>query len=261
MNGETGVLEKIDELGPWFHNLHLPGNVQTAPDHFLGDFPNCKWREIAPALPTDLTGQRVLDIGCNAGFYSFALAERGAEVVGIDMDDRYLAQARWAATVIGSPSVSFERRSVYEVTSLPGKFDIIIFSGVLYHLRHPLLALDLLAELEPKTLVLQTLTRGDNAASPLAREDVDFDTRDRLQAQAWPAMAFIENTFCGDPTNWWVPNHACVLAMLRSAGFIVLAQPGHEIYVCGRRPGGAETFIDEAHRHAARILGLGGATQ
>ena len=50
----------------------LPGrDIQTAPDHFLGDFPRFKWLEIAPHIPEDLKGWRVLDIGCNAGFYSF----------------------------------------------------------------------------------------------------------------------------------------------------------------------------------------------
>ncbi len=68
----------IAALGPWFHNLHLPDGRQTAPGHPLGDFPSFKWRELAPSLPQDLTGWSALDIGCNAGFYSFELARRGA---------------------------------------------------------------------------------------------------------------------------------------------------------------------------------------
>ena len=44
------------ELGPWFHNLHLPDGVQTAPDHPLGDFPRWKWEEIAPHLPVSPKG-------------------------------------------------------------------------------------------------------------------------------------------------------------------------------------------------------------
>src|SRR4051812_58580 len=58
---------EIASLGPWFHNLHLPDGTQTAPDHELGDFPSFKWRNIAAAVPQDLSGWRVLDIGCNAG--------------------------------------------------------------------------------------------------------------------------------------------------------------------------------------------------
>ena len=54
---------QIEALGPWFHNLHLPGGVQTVPDHFLGgDFPRFKWLEIAPHIPQDLSGWRVLSL-------------------------------------------------------------------------------------------------------------------------------------------------------------------------------------------------------
>src|SRR5437763_161621 len=78
---------EIQSLAPWFHNLHLPSGVQTCPRHWLGDFPAFKWREVAPVIPEDLTGWHCLDIGCNAGFYSFELAKRGASLVGIDCDE------------------------------------------------------------------------------------------------------------------------------------------------------------------------------
>lgn len=227
-----GYSEVIDELGPWFHNLRLPDGSQTAPSHFLGDFPAFKWREIEPNLPRDLSGKRVLDIGCNAGFYSFALAERGAEVLGIDSDPRYLRQARWAQDVLGVSSVRFEEISVYDVDRLDGNFDIVFFMGVFYHLRHPLLALDLVARLEPELLVFQTLTFGGEEVSPHVRDETDFVSRHLLAEPGWPHMAFIEKTFCHDPTNWWVPNHAAVEGMLRSAGFRVKQRPAHEIYLC-----------------------------
>src|SRR3954447_19506754 len=95
--GSDELGRQIARLAPWFHNLHLPSGHQTAPDHPLGDFPAWKWGQIAPHVPADLSGQRVLDIGCNAGFYSFQLAARGAEVLAIDTDEHYLGQARWAA--------------------------------------------------------------------------------------------------------------------------------------------------------------------
>src|SRR4051794_9600043 len=102
------------ELAPWFHNLHLPDGRQTAPDHPLGDFPAWKWRELTPHLPDDLSGKRALDIGCNAGFYSFELARRGADVLAIDLDERYLRQAGWARGELGlDERVELRRMSVY----------------------------------------------------------------------------------------------------------------------------------------------------
>src|SRR5881275_182836 len=133
----SDVDEQVRALAPWFHNLHLPDGTQTCPDHRFGDFPAFKWREIAPHLPQDLAGWSCLDIGCNAGFYSFELARRGATVLGIDLDHRYLAQARWAAPRLGvSRLVRFERMQVYDLAHRlpPGeKFDLVLFMGVLYH--------------------------------------------------------------------------------------------------------------------------------
>ena len=86
---------EVSALAPWFHNIDLGHGVHTAPEHFLGDYPRFKYARFADALPADLTGKTVLDIGCNAGFYSVEMAKRGAaRVLGIDSDDRYLRQAR-----------------------------------------------------------------------------------------------------------------------------------------------------------------------
>src|SRR5437764_1834439 len=97
VKSESRARSQIEALRPWFHNVHLPDGTQTCPDHWLGDFPRFKWQQIAPHLPADLTGWTALDIGCNAGFYSFELVRRGAAVLGIDSDERYLRQARWTA--------------------------------------------------------------------------------------------------------------------------------------------------------------------
>ncbi|HEY0031829.1 MAG TPA: DUF1698 domain-containing protein, partial [Devosia sp.] len=104
------IRQKVEALGPWFHNLDL-GGVRTAPEHFLGDYPNIKWRKIADAIPADLQGKSVLDIGCNAGFYSIEMKKRGAaRVLGIDFDDVYLNQARFAAEV-AEADIEFRKMS------------------------------------------------------------------------------------------------------------------------------------------------------
>src|SRR5882724_11710944 len=146
------IRRRIDALGPWFHNLDLHG-VPTAPSHFLGDYPAAKWRHFADVIPKSLKGKTVLDIGCNAGFYALEMKRRGADrVVGIDSDEDYLAQARFAAQVCGL-DIELMQLSVYDVARLGERFDLVFFMGVLYHLRHPLLALDLIHERVAKDLL------------------------------------------------------------------------------------------------------------
>ena len=222
---------RIEALAPWFHNLTL-GGIQTAPDHFLHDYPNSKFRHFAHVLPADLTGKSVLDIGCNAGFYSLEMKRRGAaRVLGIDSDERYLAQGRLAAEVEGV-DIEFRRLDVYDVGRLGERFDLVIFMGVLYHLRHPLLALDLIREhVADDLLLFQTLQRGSEQVDAV-EEDYDFFEQGHFDSPGYPKMHFIERYYSGDPSNWWAPNMAGSLAMLRSSGFEVLEHPEPEVYLC-----------------------------
>lgn len=235
--GHPDQQHQIDALAPWFHNLHLPSGVQTFPDHFLGgDFPTFKWRQVAPFLPDDLSGWRVLDVGCNAGFYSFELARRGASVLGIDVEPHYLAQARWASREMGLQArVEFQRMEVYELARSSEVFDLVWFMGVFYHLRYPLLALDLLAQRTRSLMMFQTLTMPGDSVYP-DTADCSIDDRTPLLEPGWPKMAFVEQRLAGDPTNWWAANHAGVEAMLRSSGPRVEARPGHEMYLCTPDP-------------------------
>jgi tRNA (mo5U34)-methyltransferase len=223
---------RIEALGPWFHNINL-GGVWTAPEHFLGDYPNVKFQRFAPHLPADLTGKSVLDIGCNAGFYSMEMKRRGAErVVGIDSDDRYLEQARFAAATLGYDNIEFRNLSVYDVASLGEKFDVVIFMGVLYHLRHPLLALDLIREhVAGDLLLFQSMQRGSMEVPDLAA-DYPFEETAIFDDPAYPKLHFIEREYAHDWTNWWVPNRACVEGMLRSAGFSIETRAEDEVYIC-----------------------------
>jgi tRNA (mo5U34)-methyltransferase len=229
-------------LGPWFHNLHLPDGTETAPAHPLGDFPRTKWQQIAPHVPPDLTGLTALDIGCNAGFYSFELARRGARVRALDIDRHYLQQAAWAARRYGlQDAIEFQHGSIYSLAHSPERYDIVWFFGVLYHLRHPLLALDILHRAVKRQLFLQTLT-SPGAVQSAVPGNITLDERVAMNREDWPRMAFIEKTLENDPTNWWAPNGACVEAMLRAAGFHVTARPAHEMYVA--EPAGDESAVN-----------------
>jgi tRNA (mo5U34)-methyltransferase len=225
------VIQRVAELGPWFHNMEIAG-VETAPDHFLGDYPRFKWQGFAHVVPEDLTGLTVLDIGCNGGFYSLEMKKRGAErVVAVDSDERYLEQARFAASSSGL-DIEFHQLSVYDVAKLGEKFDLVIFMGVLYHLRHPLLALDLIHEHVAKDMMLfQSMQRGSDQLPKLA-DDYDFSEWAIFDQPEYPKFFFIEKSYAKDPTNWFVPNRAGMEAMLRSAGFRIEHHPEREVYLC-----------------------------
>jgi tRNA (mo5U34)-methyltransferase len=248
------VAEEIQNLGPWFHNLHLPRGLQTAPHHVLGDFPAFKWEQLAPSLPDRMDGWTVLDVGCNAGFYTFQLAGRGAQVTGIDVDPRYLRQAEWAASQFGlSHRVQFRRMQIYDLAGEAKQYDMVLFMGVFYHLRYPLLALDIVARVVRHLLVFQSMTApGDEVCETPA--DLALDQRELLLNSGWPRLAFIEHRVMGDPTNWWVPNHAAVLALMRASGFRVLSRPAPETYLCvpdPSNPSAVETWDIEQFRSAA----------
>jgi tRNA (mo5U34)-methyltransferase len=227
--------QRVRALDPWFHNLDLRG-IRTAPDHFLGNYPEKFFQHFSAALPADLSGWSVLDVGCNAGYYCFEMKRRGAaRVVGLEPDGRYLAQARLSAEVLGL-EVEFLQRDVYTVGSLDGPFDLVLFLGVLYHLRHPLLALDLLRRhAVGRMLVFQTMLRGDAEVAPVA-EDYPFHDRTPFDQPGYPRLHFVERRYAHDHTNWWVPNRACAEAMLRSAGFDIADHPDGEVYVCRPSP-------------------------
>lgn len=240
--------DTVRRLGPWFQNLHLPGGLKTAPEHFLGDFPSFKWNAIQSHLPANLKGWRVLDIGCNAGFYCFKLAARGAQVLGIDREPLYLAQAEWAREQFRFENqVEFKQMQLYDLLRMDQTFDLVIFMGLFYHLRYPVLGLDIVAQKVGRLMVFQTLT--------MPGEDVRRDTsglgieqRDGLLDPGWPKMAFFEHEFAADRTNWWAPNHACVEAMLRTSGLRVVSRPAHEVYLCepdAKHPGCAASWNAE----------------
>jgi tRNA (mo5U34)-methyltransferase len=221
---------RVAELGPWFHDIELAHGVRTAPDHPLGDFLQEIWRQVSRYVPADLSGQTVLDIGCNAGFYAQQLRRRGARVVGIDHDEHYLRQARFAAEVNGL-DIEYRLLDTYDVEELDGEFDYVLFMGVLYHLRYPLYALDRVARLPRRRLIVQSMIRGVGGTYRVP-EDAPITERQMFEHPRFPAMYFIENRYAGDPTNWWVPNEAGMEAMLRSAGLRIVEHPFTEMWVC-----------------------------
>lgn len=107
----------------------------------------------------------------------------------------------------------------------------MLFLGVFYHLRYPLLALDIISRKVRRLLVFQALTLPGEDVFHM-EPDYDLDDRSMLTEPGWPKMSFVEKCFARDPTNWWVPNHSCIEALMRASGFTILSRPGKEIYIC-----------------------------
>src|SRR5215207_3166905 len=153
------------------------------------------------------------------------MKQRSAErVVGIDSDPRYLAQARFAADVM-EVEIELKELSVYDVGRLGERFDLVLFMGVLYHLRHPLLALDLISEhVVDELMIFQSMQRGSTRIPQLA-DNYPFWEYELFETAEFPKLHFVERQYADDPTNWWIPNSACSEAMLRSAGFEIVLHP------------------------------------
>jgi tRNA (mo5U34)-methyltransferase len=230
MAADPKLAARIAELGEWFHNLNLRG-IPTAPHHFLGDFPNVKWKFIEASIPQDLSGASVLDVGCNGGFYSIQAKQRGASrVLGIDVDERYLKQACFAAETLAL-DIEFEKRSVYAVDEIAGQFDLVFFMGLFYHLRYPLFALDKVIQKVKGSLIFQTMTRGSRQVRQWEK-DYSFWNEEIFREPDFPAMYFVEHSYSSDYTNWWIPNRAAVEGMLRSSGLEIQARPEAETWIC-----------------------------
>jgi tRNA (mo5U34)-methyltransferase len=213
----------ITSLGSWFHNYEIAKGIWTNAEGASPgpDYPARRWSCIKPWF-ADLHGKTCLDVGCSSGFFSLKAAELGASVLGVDSGEQPLAvkQARFAAETLRL-SPEFDSVSVYDLAQIGRTFDVVLFMGVLYHLRHPLLALEALRKVCHGQLILQTITTpslGRIEEVPGVSQNVQLNSKE-MHHERFPAMSFVEGALAGDVTCWFVPNVEAVAAMLRSSGF------------------------------------------
>ncbi len=156
-------------------------------------------------IPEDLRGQRVLDIGTWDGWYAFEMERRGAAVLAIDNWDN--PRFREVHALLGS-RVEYRRMDMWDLTpERVGRFDVVLFMGVLYHLKHPLLALERVC----------ALTTGMAAVESFVLRDSE---RPGENVEKRPLMEFYEtDEFGGQTDNWIGPSLACLTALCRTAGF------------------------------------------
>ena len=201
----------------------------------------------------DLRGKRVLDVGTRDGFFAFACERLGAEVVAIDNYPPQHTGFEVAKEILGS-RVEYQLANVYDVTSEQlGTFDVVLFLGVIYHLRHPLLALDRLRALCRGELYLESLVCDEAFFT-------DLDTTRSLRSlapdlAALPLAQFLPyGRFHSDWTNKWVPNVACLRALVEDALFVA-----EEVRTWGDRAlvRARVTEVDELRQRREQDRGVG----
>ena len=207
LNDTASLRDELNQVGAdqrdayqssgWWHSVDLGGGVITPGVHKLEELRDNYARF---NLPHDLTGMRVLDVGCWDGFYSFEAERRGAQVVAVDV---WRPENFFKACRALKSRVEFHELSVYQINrDLLGAFDIVLFLGVLYHLRHPLLALERICEVTNGVAVIES------------------HVIDNIMDTPRPIMEFYEiDELAGQYDNWWGPNSGCLSNLLRSAGF------------------------------------------
>ncbi len=198
----------------WYHRIEVAPGVVT---------PGVNDSQMileALQLPETLDGQRVLDIGARDGFFSFECERRGAEVMAIDYLTAEETGFPIAKELLGS-DVELQQMNVYDLTPEElGGFDLVLFLGVLYHLRDPMLALDKIAGVSRGKLICETQMIDD----ALLTESGEFKRLADLdpELEKIPLMQFYPGrALNNDPTNAWAPNEACLAAMLEESGFAV----------------------------------------
>ena len=190
--------------GPWHSPIDLGHDVNTGDALAQRRFAR---RIKLMQIPEDLTGKRVLDIGAYDGFFSFEFERRGAEVLSVDIWTDAMWEKFQFAIEKRKSQIKHKRIDVCDLTpDEVGTFDIVFCAGVLYHLRHPLLALEAIRSVTDGLLILETVT-----LVPFAHERFPmigfFPGDEEAIASGHP------HKICGAPTISWIQ------AALRSAGF------------------------------------------
>jgi tRNA (mo5U34)-methyltransferase len=194
--------QRFDQTG-WWHSFEVPGGglIQgvsslEAQKMRIGQFP----------IPEDLTDKRVLDVGTWDGWFAMEMERRGAETVAIDRWEN--PRFHEIRELLGS-RVDYRQMSVYDLDpDRIGRFDIVLFMGVLYHLKHPLLALERVCSVAKDLVAVESFVLKDRH-------------RPGLGVESHPLMEFYENEeFGGEFDNWVAPTVPCLMAFCRSAGFV-----------------------------------------
>lgn len=218
-NTADELRRRVELSGYWYHRIELPGGVVTpgwAPIHAS-----------AYSIPEKLDGMRVLDVGAWDGYWTFEALKRGArEVVAIDDFSDFLGvlenkdRHAWENFDLCREALGYSEEickrfdmSVYDVTEDKlGRFDVVFFFGVLYHLRYPMLALDKLSAVCDREIYVESAILDDY--SPYRGGLGHGYPDDQMVMEFYPGKEYGNNE-----TNWWAPTLRCLAHMVCSSGF------------------------------------------
>lgn len=239
------IVSELQRLEPWFHCIDLGDGLRTKTRSAIGEpveHPRPTWEKVRACVPDDLTGQTVLDVGCNAGFYSIEMKRRGAaRVLGIDAQRDLIRQAEFVRKVLGL-NIEYARMSVYDLDPRTlGQFDVTLALGLIYHCKHLVMALERLFLVTRQLLILET------AIYPPEKAPQSFVYAEGGARPTLHPLAYIENLPDAKEAvfNWFLPSTAALSALLKNVGFDeVRVLPGSQsdraIVACRKR----EPYLD-----------------
>lgn len=189
---------RIDELNAklgWYQNINLKNGLHTKKKSVWGedlDHPRQRWESVAPGFPIDFTGKSVLDVGCNAGFFSFVAADRGArDIVALDYNEGYVEQAKFCNEVRGD-NIDFRVGNVHDIGSLGRKFDITLCIGLLYHVPDIMGAITRIGQVTKELAIVESAIHPGNNDLPLVRV---VEGKGRMPGTWHPNMTALEFMF------------------------------------------------------------------
>lgn len=208
------IRQLVASVPHWYHKIELAPGIVTPGGHESAESLKLL------GLPDSMTGMRVLDVGARDGFFSFECERRGAEVVPIDYAPPEETGFVVAARILGS-KLKPVQENVFDVTAEKyGTFDLVLFLGVLYHLRDPLRAIDQLRTVCRGRMILETHVIDESLLLENGKTRQLKELHPALKNI--PLMQFYPgDSLRGDATNYWGPNMRCVEAMLEEANFSV----------------------------------------
>ncbi|HSQ20242.1 MAG TPA: DUF1698 domain-containing protein [Blastocatellia bacterium] len=213
------IISEIERLEPWFHCIELGDGLRTKSKSAIGEpteHPRPTWEKVKVCLPEELSGQSVLDVGCNAGFYSIEMKRRGAtRVLGMDSQRELIRQANFVRGVL-ELDIDYRRMSVYDLDPRElGQFDITLALGLIYHCKHLVLALEKLFVVTRRLLVLET------AIYPPQEAPQPFVYPVGGTEPTLHPIAYIENQPDAKEAvfNWFLPSTSALCALLKNVGF------------------------------------------